>query len=64
MMKEGLDVRRFPDALTDALRTAWGQASARLAGESQEFSLIWSSLKQFRADYALQQELAQPRRQP
>lgn len=57
---KGVQVRRWPDQVLDALHTAWKKTSRELAQADSDFNAIWSSLHLFRRDFAIWRELSRP----
>ncbi len=54
---KGVEVRRLPPAVLDALEGAWKKVAAREAAADPDFKRVWQSLRAFRKDYALLEEL-------
>lgn len=54
---KGVEVRRLPPAVLDALKKAWEKVAARQAAADPDFKRVWRSLQAFRKDYALLREL-------
>lgn len=60
MAAAGVDLRRWPVEVAEALHTAWGQSLAELRASDAAFNKVWQSLLAFREDYAIWRDLARP----
>jgi TRAP-type mannitol/chloroaromatic compound transport system substrate-binding protein len=56
----GVELHRWPPEIEDALKQAWRDVVNEEAGADAEFRRVWRSLKTFRSEYAIWNELSQP----
>ncbi len=56
----GVQVRRWPDSVLDALEASWNDTRRDLSQQDQDFAQAWKSLQQFRRDYAIWRDLSRP----
>lgn len=54
----GIQVRRWPDDILQALQDSWKEVAREQAQTSEEFSKVWNSLQKFRRDYAIWHEIS------
>lgn len=50
--EDGVQLRRFPDPVLDALRESWAEVAAEQAESSEWFARVWESYSTFRDEYA------------
>ncbi len=53
----GVDVKKFPPKITEALKRAWLEVARTRASANKDFRRVLNSLKNFREDYSIWQEL-------
>ncbi len=56
----GVKLHRWPTEIQGALEQAWQDVVNEEAGADPDFRRVWRSLKTFRAEYAIWNELSQP----
>ncbi|MGF1640197.1 MAG: TRAP transporter substrate-binding protein [Rhodospirillales bacterium] len=56
----GIQFHRWSTEIHEALERAWREVVEEEAGTDTEFQRVWQSLKSFRAEYAIWQELSRP----
>lgn len=56
----GVDIRRWPNEVLDALRDAWKHVAAEQTGLDRDFRETWTALNAFREEYAIWRELGRP----
>lgn len=56
----GVNVRRWPDPVLDALEEAWTRTRRELAAKDPEFAKVWGALQQFSRDYSIWRDLSRP----
>ena len=54
----GIQVRRWPDAILQALRSAWKDVAREQVQNDEDFAKAWSSLQKFHRDYAIWREIS------
>ena len=57
---DGIQMRRWPEEILDGFGETWKNVTRDHVQNDREFAKIWSSLQQFRRDYAIWEELANP----
>ena len=57
---KGVQIRRWPDPILQALRRAWQEVAAEQAAADADFRKVWQSIQTFREEYAIWRELARP----
>lgn len=60
LTKRGTTLQRLPGAVIDRLETAWRQVATEQAAADAKFRRVYESLREFRANYAIWDELARP----
>lgn len=56
----GVDVRRWPEPVLDALEKAWGRARRELSAKDPDFAKAWMSLQRFGHDFAIWRDISRP----
>lgn len=56
----GVDVRRLPDPVMDALQDAWHSTRRAMAAKDDDFAETWASLQKFSRDYAIWRDISRP----
>lgn len=56
----GVDVRRWPDPVLDALEEAWARTRREMAAKDPDFAEAWASLQRFSRDFAIWRDLSRP----
>lgn len=56
----GVQVRRWPDSVLDALDASWKATRRDLSQQDPDFALAWKSLQRFRRDFAIWRDLSRP----
>ena len=56
----GVQVRRWPDSVLDALKASWNVTRRELSQQDPDFAQAWKSLQRFRRDYAIWRDLSRP----
>ena len=56
----GVELHRWPTEIQDALERAWQDVVNEEAGADAEFRRVWRSLKTFRTEYAIWNDLSRP----
>lgn len=56
----GVQVRRWPEAVLDALQSAWNVTQREFSQQDEDFAKAWLSLQKFRRDFAIWRELSRP----
>ena len=56
----GVQIRRWPDPILDALENTWTDAQREYSKNDKDFAQIWKSLQKFRQDYAIWRDLSRP----
>lgn len=54
----GVQVRRWPDAILQALKSAWKDVAREQVQKDPDFAKAWSSLQKFHRDYAIWREIS------
>ena len=54
----GVQVRRWPDAILQALKAAWKDVAREQVQKDPDFAEVWSSLQKFHRDYAIWREIS------
>jgi len=54
----GVQVRRWPDAVLQALRSAWKDVAREQVQNDEDFAKAWGSLQKFHRDYAIWREIS------
>jgi len=57
---EGVEFRRWPGEILDALKTAWTAVAKEESRADADFRRVWKSLSTFREEYAIWNELSSP----
>jgi len=60
LQAEGVEFRRWPAEILDALKTAWIAVAKEESRADADFRRVWQSLSAFREDYAIWSELSSP----
>lgn len=60
LRSEGVNIRRWPGEILDALKIAWGEVAREEAKADKDFKRVWASLSAFRENYTIWRELNQP----
>ncbi len=60
LQQEGVELRRWPTEIMDALKTAWTAVAKEEARADADFRRVWQSLSKFREEYAIWNELSSP----
>ncbi|MGH6660356.1 MAG: TRAP transporter substrate-binding protein, partial [Rhodospirillales bacterium] len=60
LQSEGVEFRRWPSEILDALKTAWTAVVKEESRADADFRRVWQSLSAFREDYAIWSELSSP----
>jgi TRAP-type mannitol/chloroaromatic compound transport system substrate-binding protein len=60
LQSEGVEFRRWPSEILDALKTAWTAVVKEESRTDADFRRVWQSLSAFREDYAIWSELSSP----
>jgi len=60
LQAEGVQIRRWPGEIMEALNAAWGEVARDEAKRDREFRRVWKSMSGFRRNYAIWQELNRP----
>jgi TRAP-type mannitol/chloroaromatic compound transport system substrate-binding protein len=56
-VNKGIDVKKFPPKIIEALNLAWIAVSNSLADSDKNFGKVWKSMQKFRENYSIWQEL-------
>ena len=56
----GVQVRRWPESVLEALKFTWKVTQRELSVQDQDFSNAWTSLQKFRRDYTIWRDLSRP----
>jgi len=54
----GVQVRRWPDAILQALQAAWKDVARAQVQTDEDFAKVWASLQKFHRDYAIWREIS------
>ncbi len=57
LINRGAEIQRWPQGLTEKLKSLWQREARRLTGNDRDFRRMWESLQAFRRDYSIWQEL-------
>ena len=57
LINRGAEIQRWPQGLTEHLKSVWQREARRLTGNDRDFRRMWESLQAFRRDYSIWQEL-------
>ncbi len=60
LLAKGVRIHRWPGPIMEALETAWKEIVAKEVAKNPDFQKVWKSLKTFREDYAIWNELGRP----
>jgi TRAP-type mannitol/chloroaromatic compound transport system substrate-binding protein len=60
LQSEGVEVRRWPNEILEALNKAWADVARDETKADQGFKRVWESLSAFRKDYSIWNELSLP----
>lgn len=60
LQSEGVEFRRWPAEILDALKTAWTAVVKEESRADADFRRVWQSLSAFREEYAIWNELSSP----
>ncbi|MAF95382.1 MAG: hypothetical protein CMM60_06470 [Rhodospirillaceae bacterium] len=60
LQAQGVEVRRWPGEVLEALNTAWAEVARDEAKADRDFKRVWDSLSAFRKEYSIWNELSLP----